>query len=163
MQRVNATGEDFNPRPVCTGRPDRRARHRRGRRISTHAPYVRGDAIIMTGLRISLNFNPRPVCTGRPARGADGAAPDCDFNPRPVCTGRLKAMLRADAQDEFQPTPRMYGATRRGGRCCLTGLNFNPRPVCTGRHDPAQTIADMERISTHAPYVRGDAAWVRAD
>ncbi len=125
------------------------------RAISTHAPYVRGDAAgftrpSMTDLfqptprmygatpsRLSRqwqawHFNPRPVCTGRRSLVARISSPVL-FNPRPVCTGRHTGSYKLEAKSVFQPTPRMYGATGKMLGCLVT-LD----------------------ISTHAPYVRGD-------
>ncbi len=159
---VQARPCNFNPRPVCTGRLCRYLGQAAWVAISTHAPYVRGDMhapVVALGRR---QFQPTPRMYGATEVKGITWKEIADFNPRPVCTGRPRGLLHRRAEARFQPTPRMYGATMHPLRRGIGGANFNPRPVCTGRLQPVYGRHARGVISTHAPYVRGDAAAITA-
>ncbi len=101
--------------------------------ISTHAPYVRGDAGAGTVLPSGRDFNPRPVCTGRLCDETMEIIWDA-FQPTPRMYGATKESCLKTITLIFQPTPRMYGATSSACPTFAAQRYFNPRPVCTGRH-----------------------------
>ncbi len=59
-----ASGSDFNPRPVCTGRPRAVRAAKQAAAISTHAPYVRGDHLYFVFEIKEDIFQPTPRMYG---------------------------------------------------------------------------------------------------
>ena len=148
---------NFNPRPLCRGRPIRFLCAQSAGYISIHAPYAGGDwRSCQWQRRHGFYFNPRPLCRGRramlsvglylilfqstpPMQGATGAISKCgglshNFNPRPLCRGRPVLGIKRKAQQS----------------------NFNPRPLCRGRLHHQFQNQKSHVISIHAPYAGGD-------
>ena len=127
--------QNFYPRPLRGGRPDRRCRRVPARPISIHALCEEGDghtqamaipaakflstpsARRATGLRglsapRHANFYPRPLRGGR--RQVDMARRiNKDFYPRPLRGGRRNSMLGAIQDNIFLSTPSARRATIR--------------------------------------------------
>ncbi len=178
MSLCLSVGDDFNPRPVCTGRLYLPFCIIWTISISTHAPYVRGDGLRCFLYACNGDFNPRPVCTGRHLLLGKTEFFKFHFNPRPVCTGRPYTHCPTTGRMRISTHAPYVRGDRRHGGACRKHRNFNPRPVCTGRHSISPSVLGAARfqptprmygatdaviaalplaaISTHAPYVRGD-------
>ncbi len=153
-------GTDFNPRPSYEGRP-RRVAVLPVRRISIHAPRMRGDDGGPDADTALNDFNPRPSYEGRPW-SSPSTAPTSISIHAPRMRGDHSHGARPVSRAISIHAPRMRGDCRRatGWR---RGSHFNPRPSYEGRpHDDAAPH-ESASISIHAPRMRGDpvAGWCR--
>ncbi len=146
---------NFNPRPLCRGRPDflpslsatmqfQSTPPMQGatsgvfyRRyvlgISIHAPYAGGDLYGMSPPSSACYFNPRPLCRGRPP-GTEPGQSRFGFQSTPPMQGATHYDLAScRLQFQFQSTPPMQGATGHFFKHHVCLSHFNPRPLCRGR------------------------------
>ena len=122
-------------------------------------------------------FNPRSPC-GERRRRHDGLERAGGFQPTLPLRGATHVASKVMGGDVFQPTLPLRGATAADGLTrparlcfnprspcgerppgepgfsCRTG--FNPRSPCGERRGWSEQIAELQRVSTHAPLAGSD-------
>ena len=135
-----------------------RLRGVRARRVSIHAPRMRGDGGVPEpvpgGVVVSIHA---PRMRGDGSRACRLSLQPC-FNPRPSHEGRpYHPGVNSDVTSGFNPRPSHEG--RRSGVVAFRPLapRFNPRPSHEGRPGCTRSSSIGARVSIHAPRMRGDA------
>ena len=129
-RRVRGTGQGFNSRPSCDGRPRQRAR-----------------------LPCRRCFNSRPSCDGRHARFLPVPS-TWRFNSRPSCDGRLmprRLSLSSSVSIHARRVTGDFWPLRVARRIWC----FNSRPSCDGRLYRVPPEVN-KNVSIHARRVTGD-------
>ena len=157
--RAQPVPNDFNPRPLCRGRPQIVAAVPVKQLPFQSTPPMQGATCCRRSRPLAPdNFNPRPLCRGRLSTLNLTRAKYMYFNPRPLCRGRRTKPGSPQCSSGISiHAPYAGGDCTRAEMAQVLGL-FQSTPPMQGATGACTGCGRGRNISIHAPYAGGDSS-----